>query len=168
MPAEIRTSGPLVLTPSEARAAPEHHAGTRVRWGGRILAVRNGPESTDVEVLAWPLDAAGRPEPDPPAETAADGRFIARFNSFLDPARYTQPRLLTVLGTLVGVETRPVGEYPYRYPVVAVIGSHLWPVPAPSARWSRYPDPWPWDPSYRWGVGPWGRPGLPYGPWYWY
>jgi outer membrane lipoprotein len=165
MPAEIRTPSAAPLTAGEARAAPDRHRGSTVRWGGSILAVRNSPETTDVELLARPLDATGRPEPDVAAESAAFGRFIARFDGFLDPAQYPKDRLLTVTGVLAGVETREVGAYPYRSPVVRATGKHLWPAPEPD--WpSWYPEPWPgaawpgWGP-YPWYGGPWYRP------WYW-
>jgi outer membrane lipoprotein len=166
MPAELRTPSPTPLTPIAARAAPERHSGSIVRWGGGILAVRNGPRTTDFEVLARPLDAAGRPKPDTAAAGADYGRFIARFEGFLDPAQYPRERLLTVTGTLVGVETRDVGSYPYRYPVVQAKAKHLWPAPAPEPEWPWYPDPWLGPPWPGWGPYAWyGNPW--YRPWYW-
>ncbi|WP_295878741.1 Slp family lipoprotein [uncultured Thiohalocapsa sp.] len=165
MPQNLRTPA-AALTPGDARAAPERHLGSTVRWGGTILAVRNTATETDVEILARALDAAGRPEPDAPTADAAAGRFIARFNGFLDPAQYPEGRQLTVTGVLAGVETRAVGEYPYRYPVVAATAKHLWPEPTAAADWPWYPDPWlgpPWPGlgPYPWYRDPWYRP------WYW-
>jgi outer membrane lipoprotein len=170
MPAALRTPPTAALTVGAAREAPEQHAGTRVRWGGAILAVRNATQTTDIEVLAQPLDAAGRPRPQAPAAAPDYGRFIARFAGFLDPAQYPEGRLITVTGTLSGVETRDVGAYPYRYPVVRAVGKHLWPRSEPEPDWLWPPGPWAWDPWNDWSYGPWYRPGLPAAPWYrpWY
>ncbi len=169
VPQDIRTPAPAPVTAAAVRAAPERYVGTPVRWGGRILAVRNDAANTDIELLAWPLDAAGEPAQDS-GDDARLGRFIARFDGFLDPATYPEGRLLTVSGTVTGVETHDVGDYPYRYPVVRATGRHLWAKPE-SVR-APYPSPWydPWyggwpgsrfGPWYGPGFGPWHRP------WYW-
>jgi outer membrane lipoprotein len=165
MPTQLRTTV-AALTVAAAREAPAQHTGARVRWGGSILAVRNAADRTDIEVLAQPLDAAGRPQPDAPAAADAYGRFIARFAGFLDPAQYPQGRLLTVTGTLTGVETRDVGDYPYRYPVVAATAKHLWPEPTAPADRPWYPDPWLGPPWPGFGPYPWYRDPW-YRPWYW-
>jgi outer membrane lipoprotein len=160
MPRSIRLPEPAPLTVREARAAPERHAGTPVRWGGNILHIENAADTTDVELLARALDATGAPRMD----AEPQGRFIARFTGFLDPAEYPRERLLTVTGVLAGAETRDVGEYPYRYPVVRATGKHLWPEPEPVVYGPWYPEPWydPWHPPW-WGPGP----GPWYRPWYW-
>jgi outer membrane lipoprotein len=159
VPPDIRSPTPAPLTVGEARAAPERHRGTPVRWGGSMLSVQNATETTDIEVLARPLDAIGEPRMD----AAPQGRFIARFRGFLDPAEYPRERLLTVSGIVTGTETRDVRDYPYEYPVVTATGKHLWPKPEPVGPAPWYPDPW-----YGPGWGPWWGPG--YGPWYrpWY
>lgn len=159
IPPDIRTPAPAALTVGEARAAPERHRGTPVRWGGSILRVQNARETTDIELLARPLDSIGEPR----MNAAPQGRFIARFRGFLDPAEYPRERLLTVSGILTGTETHDVGDYPYQYPVVTATGKHLWPKPEPVDYGPWYPDPW-----YGPGWGPWWGPG--YGPWYrpWY
>ena len=163
VPEDIRSPTPAPLSVSEARAAPERHVGTPVRWGGEILGVENAAETTDIEILARPLDATGEPRID----AAPQGRFIARFEGFLDPAEYPRDRLLTVSGVVKGAETRDVGEYPYRYPVVRAAGKHLWPAPEPIVDGPWYPGPW-----YGPGWGPWWGPGWgpSFGPWYrpWY
>jgi len=65
----------------------------------------------------------------------------------------------TVRGRLDEAVTRPVGEFPYLYPVVNVEVFHLWPKfePPPQAVWVQDPffDPWwPWRPypyrPHRW------------------
>lgn len=52
-----------------------------VRWGGEIISVENGADSTLIEILANPLKSYGRPKPD----HAYQGRFMARIAGFLDP-----------------------------------------------------------------------------------
>jgi len=164
VPDDIRSPAPAPLTVSEARRATERHVGTPVRWGGSILGVENAADTTDVEILARPLNATGEPRMD----ATPQGRFIARFHGFLDPAEYPRQRLLTISGVLVGTQTRDVGEYPYRYPVVRATGKHLWPAPesfgpGPGDWGPWYPAPW-YSPWYGTGRGPWWGPGF--GPWY--
>lgn len=133
---------------SAVQADPERYVGQRVRWGGEILAVRNDARSTDIEIFSRPLHNDAEPAPD-----GGDGvRFIARIARFLDPAEYQPGKRLTVRGRLAQAVTRPVGEYPYRYPVVDVSVHHLWPVYRPPREPSIY-DPY-YDPWWPWG--PWG------------
>ncbi|MDZ7753651.1 MAG: Slp family lipoprotein [Gammaproteobacteria bacterium] len=157
VPQGLRGELPDGPEPGVVRAEPHRYIGREVRWGGKILDVRNEPASTDVEVYAWPLSDSGEPRP----EDGQSARFIARFDRFLDPAEYAPDKRLTVRGELVEPVTRPVGEYPYRYPVVEVGVHHLWPeyLPPHEPGWFHDPfyDPWwPWRPwgSYRhWPYG---------------
>lgn len=140
-------------TPGAAQAAPERFVGDEVRWGGEILGVRNAADHTDVEVYGRPLEDDAEPKPD-----GGEGvRFVARVAGFLDPVEYAVGKRLTVRGRVQVPITHPVGEFPYRYPLVAVDASHLWPAyEAPEPVYHRYPywDPWwPWRPyryPYRW------------------
>lgn len=144
--------GPVTeLSPQAVQPASEFHLGVRVRWGGRILAVHNRSEVTWIEVLARPLAADGRPRGTDTEATS--GRFLVELDGFIEPARYPEGRDLTVIGPVRGAETRPVGDFPYVYPVVRPTGLHLWPEPvAVDPRFDPYwYRPWP---------GPW------YGPWY--
>jgi outer membrane lipoprotein len=155
VPKAIREAPPTPVTPAQIRTgALEATAGQRVRWGGIILEVHNRERVTDIEILAYPLDSAGEPR----TGASAEGRFIARVDRFVDPAEYPQERLLTVSGTFAGVETRPVGDYPYRFPVVDAEVLHLWPEPREVYPYPPWPYSWydPWYPFYR----PW------YHPWY--
>lgn len=146
---------------------PDAYSGQRVRWGGSILALRNLPESTEIEVLSRALARDGEPR----VEADAEGRFIARLPGFLDPTQYPKDRLLTVVGVLAGVDVRDVGDYPYRYPVVAVSSHYLWPKVEPrvfpyGSPWA-YGSAWPYGyPGYYgpYGYGSWYGPGF--GPWY--
>ncbi|AFL73099.1 Slp family lipoprotein [Thiocystis violascens] len=150
VPQAIREASTASPTLTDARESPARHLGRRVRWGGSILRVRNLARVTEIEVLARPLNRFGEPD----ADAQSLGRFIAEFPGFRDPTDYPSERLLTIVGILVTVETRPVGEFPYRYPVVAIETLHLWPKPIPRYP---YPAPYPW-------YGPW--PGIYRTPWY--
>ena len=52
----------------------------RVEWGGTIIAVSNQRDSTELEVLAYPLTADGRPDVAAPSS----GRFVAVRPGFLE------------------------------------------------------------------------------------
>jgi len=166
VPEPIRDPVTTPVDVVQVQAQPERHLGQRVRWGGTILAINNRERTTEIEVLARPLGRGGAPTP----ESAGEGRFIAEATGFLDPAEYPKGRELTVVGIVTGVETRPVGDYPYAYPLVRTESRHLWPEP-PELGVYGPPYPWlgPWyDPWYAPGYGPFYRPyyGLPRGHWY--
>ena len=122
-----------------------------MRWGGTVLAVHNRERATEIEILSRPLGSNGKPR----EKGSGKGRFIALLTGFADPAEYPEEHLLTVSGRLARVETRPIGEYPYSYPIVAVAQSYLWPKPPPTPPPYFYRDPWYY---------PWYRP---WHPWYW-
>jgi outer membrane lipoprotein len=119
--------------------------GTDVRWGGVISRVENKTEETLIEIVRQELRGDASPVPG----GKSDGRFVARFDRFLDPVVYEVGRRLTVVGAIDGSIRRPIGEYEYLFPLVAVEGSYLWQVveysPPPA-----YPGPWwyydPWYP----------------------
>jgi outer membrane lipoprotein len=157
VPQAIREGSTPSVSVAQVQRAPERFLGLRVRWGGTILAVHNRERATEIEVLSRPLDGDGEPREEMPGE----GRFVALLPGFADPAGLPRDRLLTVTGRLQRVETRPIGEYPYPYPVVVVEGRYLWPERPDPTPW--YWDPWYWDPWYH----PWYRPWHPWHrPWY--
>jgi outer membrane lipoprotein len=147
---------------AQVQAEPDRHLGRRVRWGGTIIRVRNRERTTEIEILARPLGRDGAPN----QGSTGQGRFIAEVSGFVDPAEYPKDRELTVVGIITGAETRPVGDYPYVYPVVRSESRFLWPEqPAPGVYGPPYPWFGPWyDPWY----GPFYRPyyGIPRRYWY--
>lgn len=158
VPDAVRDPGPVApLTVAEAQRRGDPILGQRARWGGSILSVDNGAGITEIEVLARPLTGDGAPRP----EASPEGRFIARIQGFVDPAVYAADRRLTVVGRLVGIEERAVGDYPYRYPVIAVSARYLWPPEASAAPSGPrlYGTGW-------WGWAPYGRPGPYWSPYY--
>ncbi|ALP52973.1 hypothetical protein Tel_07280 [Candidatus Tenderia electrophaga] len=112
----------LDITPQQAAAKADSLQGTRVLWGGVIIASTNLKEATQLEVLAYPLDSNQRPDLD----EAPLGRFLARQSGYLETTDYAQGRLISVSGTLQQTRQGRIGESEYTYPVVAIERLHLW------------------------------------------
>jgi outer membrane lipoprotein len=148
-PSALRQPLPDNLSLAAVQAEPDRFRDRQVRWGGDIIAVENGQQVSWVEVLARPLERGGRPE----KGAAAEGRFRVRVAAFLDPAEYHTGSAFTVVGRVLGAETRPVGKYPYRYPLVAAEAYYLWPPERPRPRHDPLFDPWyyPYPYGYPWG-----------------
>jgi len=147
------------LTLSQVVANPGACQGTVVIWGGRIIKTVNDVNRSAIYVLELPLDRSGEPVVD--ANTS--GRFIASSKEFLDPEVYKQGQLITVAGTIAGLETQPVQKAKYNYPVVDIKQIHVWPVEQrhyyyyPAWGWEDYPYYpdwyWGWYPGWSWGWG---------------
>ena len=150
IPDAVRQAPAKALSVAQVQQAPAQYVGRDVRWGGEIVFLENGSDSTDVALLATELGSTGKPDVD----GVLDARFIARVAEFLDPAEYAEGRRVTVTGVITGVESRMVGEYAYSYPLVQVQAYHLWPKEKPRINNYYYADPfyYPWR-----GYGPWGR-----------
>ena len=109
------------LAPGEA--SNQGREGDLVRWGGRIVEVQPSTEQTCFEIVGRPLSGSARPVEN--ADISA-GRFLACRAGFYDPAIFTTQRDLTIVGRVVGFETRRIGEYDYRYPKLAADVVYLW------------------------------------------
>lgn len=125
------------VTLATVRAAGESYQGSTVRWGGVITATENKADHTLVFIAARALEDNEQPLTD----SASDGRFVARFDGFLDPLVYKTNRRLTVVGQIDGHLVRPIGEFDYRFPLVVVRDSRLF-AEALRPRPYYYPDPW--------------------------
>jgi outer membrane lipoprotein len=110
------------LTPAQAGNDPAGLKGSRVLWGGMIIAAENLETQTQIEILAYPLDTKQRPD------TSAQpyGRFLARRDGYLETADLDNGRLITLTGRLEGTTQAMIGESRYTYPVVQVSEYHLW------------------------------------------
>jgi outer membrane lipoprotein len=131
----------LTLPFPEIQKAPQKYMNKNVLWGGQIIETSVKKDATFISVIDKPLDYDKRPV----SGDASDGRFIIRCPGFLDPAVYKPGRDVSVIGTIIGTEVRPVGELQYTYPVVESRQIHLW------ERLPKY-----WGPPY------WGYPMMPY------
>jgi len=110
------------LMPGNVVANADATRGQRVRWGGVIIDSSNLKDTTQLEVLAYPLDDRGLPLRD----AAPIGRFLALKNGYLETTDYAQGRMVTVKGEVQGTRTGKVGAADYVYPVVAIDQIHLW------------------------------------------
>lgn len=110
------------LTPKSVIAEPVSSRHKVVLWGGTILDTQNLQHSTQVEVLAYPLNSSHRPL----VENSPLGRFIIVQQDFLEPATYAQGRLLTVLGSVDESKSGKVGDSHYIYPVINAQQLQLW------------------------------------------
>lgn len=110
-------------------ADPGGFLGRTVLFGGQIIQTNNLQGKSLIVVVHRPLDSRYKPRPD----SESRGRFLISAEGFLDPAIYRSGRWITVVGTVVGSETRPLGEIQYTYPIVAETERYLWPVKEPSS-----------------------------------
>ena len=110
------------LTPQAVNAKPLESQGKSVLWGGTILDTRNLEDSTQIELLAYPLNSSQRPI----QASKPLGRFIIRQPGYLEPTTYAQGRLLTVLGRVGDSQLGKIGEASYSYPVIFADKLQLW------------------------------------------
>jgi outer membrane lipoprotein len=130
----FKDAPPAVATPIEVASEPERYHEADVVWGGKILGVRNRAESTDVEIVAYPLDRAQRP--DPGAQTL--GRFVISLPGFVEPLDFPAGRYLTLKGRVAGSQVARIDEHDIVLPVIDNANVHLWPVnfPYDGSHWS--------------------------------
>jgi outer membrane lipoprotein len=111
------------MTPLRAVKEMPTLKGSPVLWGGVIIASDNLKDSTQLEILAYALDANQRPV----NEQKPLGRFLAVQTGYLETSDYATGRLVTVKGVLESKRTGQVGEAEYHYPVVKISQIFLWP-----------------------------------------
>ncbi|MGB5539679.1 MAG: Slp family lipoprotein [Gammaproteobacteria bacterium] len=111
------------LTPRGVAAEPQRAMGQTVLWGGVILTTTNLQDSTQIEVLAYPLDSNEWPLRD----NEPLGRFLLLQDGYLEPASYAEGRLISVTGTVTGTRAGRVGDTAYAYPVISAGQLYLWP-----------------------------------------
>jgi len=133
----------------EIQRNPQPYVGRTVLWGGIIIETTNRDSETYIKVRKTDLDYEKRPM----NVDRSAGRFIVRYNGFLDSAIYREGRETTVAGEVAGIEVQPIGNTNYRYPVILAKAIRLW----------QPPIVYPYYPPWYWGPYPWGYP-YPY--WY--
>lgn len=102
---------------------PQRLKGEVVLLGGKIIATTPHERGTELIVLQLPLEIGMRPG----TKANSEGRFLVQAAEFLDPAVYAPDRLVTLVGEIRGVQTRPLGQTVYRYPELTLIEMKLWP-----------------------------------------
>lgn len=121
---------PASVAPADVAREPDRHQGTEVVWGGKILDVRNLADETEVQVVAYPLDRAQRPQQSAPTQ----GRFILVLPGFVEPYDFPPGRFVTVRGRIEGSRMRRIGDADRLYPALRREDLHLWPVNFPRER----------------------------------
>ena len=127
------------ITPQQAANDIALVQNKTVAWGGVIVAAKNLASQTQLEVLGYPLDENGRPQP----EAKAGGRFLALHSGYLELANYAGGRLVTMTGTASETRAGSVGEARYVYPLLIIKSLFLWPTPEEEAG----------KPQFHFGVG---------------
>lgn len=119
IPEQLKGEYPL-LSPENTT---ENDLQTPVRWGGVLLETRPEDSFTCFEILSRQLEKSMRPE----HRDQAQGRFIACKPGFYDPEVFEKDREVTVIGKIIHMDVRKVGEFDYNFPVVDVEFMSLWP-----------------------------------------
>ena len=112
------------LTFLQVKAAPDSIQGQSTVFGGRVLTARRQKDGTRIEILQLPLDRSLRPVYD---LTQSQGRFIAIYREFLDPATLPPGTRITVTGEVSGSTTLPLDETDYTYLVINIKRVQVWP-----------------------------------------
>lgn len=118
-------TGAREVTPAAAAASPDH-VGERVRWGGTLVEARNRADSTELEMVGFPLDNCGRPR----TGAGAIGRFIIVRPGYLETAELAPGRAITATGRILATREGQVGDAYYRFPLVSDPNPRIWPEPA--------------------------------------
>jgi outer membrane lipoprotein len=123
-------AAPLAVSPAEVALQPARHQGVEVVWGGKVLDVRNLADETEIQVAAYPLDRAQRPDEAAPMQ----GRFIVVLPGFAEPLDYPPGRFVTVQGHIDGTRMRRIDDADRAYPALRRDALHVWPVNFPRER----------------------------------
>jgi outer membrane lipoprotein len=95
-------------------------AGEIILLGGKIIEI--APNALEIVVLQLPLGRGDRPRD----VDESEGRFLIRSEQPLDPTIYQEGKILTVVGEVIGIESRFIGDLNYVYPVIKPIEIGLW------------------------------------------
>lgn len=129
-----RTPGSGGPSPAQVGASGGH-LGERLRWGGTLAGARNLADSTELEVVGYPLDACGKPR----TGVQPVGRFILVRPGYLETADRPIGSRLSATGLVTGLRDGQVGGAPYRFPILRATELSWWPAEAPSTGYTR---PW--------------------------
>jgi outer membrane lipoprotein len=91
--------GDRSISPGEAAQDITRFKSVTVEWGGVIVETRNLETSSEIQIIAYPLQDNGKPDLDEPPT----GRFIAVSQGYLETADYKKGRAITLSGALLGI-----------------------------------------------------------------
>ena len=96
------------------------YRGRLVLLGGTVTALHEDRQGTRLEIEQHNLDKRNLPDESIPS----GGHFLAITTDRLDPAQFAAGTLVTLAGTVTGVESRPLGDGAGNYPVVTIKEIH--------------------------------------------
>jgi len=112
------------ITPTQAAEAQTlPSAEPPLQWGGVIVETSNLADTSELQILAYPLKSDGRPD----LSAAPTGRFIARQTGYLESVDYRKGRQVTATGPVTEKRNGQVGEATYTFPVMLTEQLVLWP-----------------------------------------
>lgn len=115
------------ITPAEIALEPERYHGLDVVWGGKILDVRNLADTTEVEIVAYPIDGAQRPDQNAPTA----GRFLLELPGYVESLDFPAGRFVTLHGRVTDTRTVQIEQHDVALPLVSEATVHLWPINFP-------------------------------------
>jgi outer membrane lipoprotein len=110
------------LIPTTAAEQASGLQGRKVLWGGMVISAVNLGEQTQIEILGYPLNDRQRPDTSQPVT----GRFLARYDGYLELTDFHAGRLLTLSGQLDGTSEALIGQHRYTYSLVRISDVQLW------------------------------------------
>jgi len=110
------------ITPALANATPEYRGQTAL-WGGLIIQSRNMQNTSEIEVLSYPLSDSGEPS----RSAEPQGRFLIQHDGYLETAQYAAGRWVSVTGKVLAPIPGKVGTADYTFAVIQSTQLHLWP-----------------------------------------
>jgi len=142
-PEQRPSGGDRGLSPQTVVADPQRFRGHLVQWGGQIVSSHNFRDHSELEILAYPLRANGRPD----QAKGSLGRFYALRSGYVETAEFAPGELVTVVGPVSGVRVVHSGSQSHPYPELEIQRAYLWKAPEPYSKPSVH---------FGIGVGSWG------------
>ncbi len=93
------------------------------RWGGVIINITNEENTSQAQLLFYPLNRYGRPR----VAREAKGRFAIARTKFLDPAIFKEGTEVTVTGILTKEVNQKIGKRVLILPQLDINHIHIWP-----------------------------------------
>ena len=101
---------------------PLLNKGKQARWGGIIASTKVLKNTTEVEVVNFPLSSSAKPR----QSKMSTGRFKLIYVGLLDPVIFKQGRSITAVGQVSDSLQGKIGEQDYQYPVINASYVHMW------------------------------------------
>lgn len=111
------------IAPEDAVRNIETYRNSDVMWGGLLVSNVALQQGSQLEVLAYPLNSKQRPDTSRPSQ----GRFVLLVDRLLEPVDYSDGRIVTITGKLIGTRDGVIGAAEYEFPIVDAEDIYLWP-----------------------------------------